>query len=131
MKVTLRARPLFEFAITKPQLQCLMRLAKGHYDGECQRAAMSISHYKKQVMPGDVRSVEPRNGLLVIWQHHFDYATLADEGQYVTVNSDELDLLCKITEVSEMALEMRSAWCVAYHAANEQIPKWTLELETK
>jgi hypothetical protein len=77
----------------------------------------------------------------VIWQHHFDYATLADEGQYVTVNSDELDLLCKITEVwatslgtledSEMALEMRSAWCVAYHAANEQIPKWTLELETK
>lgn len=143
MKIKIKARPEFEFAVTMDMVQGLKRLAKQHYDGECQRAAMSISDYGKNMKPGDSRNADHVNGILVIWEHYFDYADKADRGKpiFVQIDADKVDLLLKITafwvahnaltpDDRRLALDFHSALAQAWHVAQSTVPLWTKEIET-
>lgn len=93
MKVEVRAMPKLYFRIKKTEVELLMHCAKLHYDGACQRAAMSADLTPLQ--PGSHRDLRRQNGLLVIWKNWFEEGK--DEAE-VSATTDELDLVMKITE---------------------------------
>lgn len=142
-KVTIRARPIFEFAVTMDDIKKLKELSKNHYDGKCQRASMAISDYNKMLRPGQALGADIVNGILVIWEMYFDYAAKEDMGKpiFVTCTSDDVDLLSKITEtwvahnapnreLGEFAMKFHSMLSQAWHMAESQVPLWTKEIET-
>lgn len=110
MKVHIRSRCVFEFEVKRSEVETLMRAAKLHYDGACQRTALRPDLSKLQ--PGAHRGEIPKRGVLIQWLDAVDFERYADRPEKadipppspddkttVAITTDEADLLAKVTEV--------------------------------
>jgi len=94
MLISLRARPVFYFKISKQLVLTLMAASKHHYDGACQRAS---SRAGVPLRPGS-SATSPYNGLLTIWHDRFPPDADPQSEEEVSADWRDLDLVSKICE---------------------------------
>jgi hypothetical protein len=92
MNITIYAKPVFKFTLTRDILNALIYLSQQHYDWKCKSASAKV-----------MDSVNSINGFLTIWQFHFPFVEGqaecdAEEGEITGVTWGELDTVLKICE---------------------------------